>query len=141
MIRFSLACENEHDFDGWFRNGDDFDSQKKRGFVSCPVCHSSKVDKALMAPAVSTSRKQDKMALAMGEEQKKALAQLKEFAKKARENAEDVGDKFAEEARKIHFGETEARGIYGQASPEEARALAEDGVEFMPLPVFPDDRN
>ena len=141
MIRFSLICENEHEFDGWFRNGADFDAQKKRGFISCPACNSARVDKALMAPAVSTGRKKEKIALAMGEEQRRALAQLKEFAKKARENADYVGDRFAEEARKIHFGETEARGIYGEASPEEARSLIEDGVEFMPLPVFPEDQN
>lgn len=141
MIRFSLVCENEHEFDGWFRNGDDFDTQKKRGFISCPVCHSDKVGKTLMAPAVSTGRRKETMALAMGEEQKKALAQLREFANKARENADYVGDRFAEEARKIHFGETEARGIYGEASPEEARSLVEDGIDFMPLPVFPDDQN
>ena len=141
MIRYSLICENEHEFDGWFRNGDDFDTQKKRGFVACPVCNSGSVGKALMAPAVSTGRKRETMALALGDEQKKALAQLRDFAKKARENAENVGDRFADEARKIHFGETEARGIYGEASPDEARALIEDGVDFMPLPVFPEDRN
>lgn len=141
MIRFSLICDAEHKFEGWFRNGDDFDAQKKRGFVACPVCHSAKVDKALMAPAVSTARKQDTIALAMGEEQRKALAQLKLMAEKARENADYVGDKFAEEARKIHFGETEARGIYGEATFEEASSLVEEGVEFMPLPVFPEDKN
>lgn len=141
MIRFSLVCDADHSFDGWFRNGDDFDKQKKRGLVTCPVCHSPKVDKALMAPAVSTGRKKDKIALAMGEEQRKALAQLKAMAAKARENADYVGDKFAEEARKIHFGETEARGIYGEATVDEARSLIDEGVEFMPLPVFPDDQN
>jgi hypothetical protein len=81
------------------------------------------------------------MALAMNAEQKKALAQLKALSEKLRENADYVGDKFAEEARKIHFGETDPRGIYGEATPEEAKGLAEDGVEFMPIPVFPDDRN
>ncbi|SFJ46128.1 DUF1178 family protein [Aerobium aerolatum] len=141
MIRFSLICDAEHKFEGWFRNSEDFDTQKKRGFVACPVCHSAKVEKALMAPAVSTGRKQETIALAMGEEQRKALAQLRKLAEKARENADYVGDKFAEEARKIHFGETEARGIYGEATVEEASALVEDGVEFMPLPVFPDDKN
>src|SRR5690606_14177406 len=139
MIRFSLICDAEHKFEGWFRNSEDFDTQKKRGFVACPVCHSAKVEKALMAPAVSTGRKQETIALAMGEEQRKALAQLRKLAEKARENADYVGDKFAEEARKIHFGETEARGIYGEATVEEASALVEDGVEFMPLPVFLDD--
>lgn len=141
MIRFSLICDAEHQFDGWFRNSDDFDAQKKRGLVSCPICHSAKVEKALMAPAVSTARKQETIALAMGEQQKKALAQLKAMADEARKNADYVGDKFADEARKIHFGETEARGIYGEATVDEARALVDDGVEFMPLPVFPDDKN
>jgi len=141
MIRFSLICENAHEFDGWFRNSDDFDTQKKRGFVTCPACNSAKVDKALMAPSVSTGRKREQIALAMGEEQRKVLAQLKEMTKKVRENADYVGDKFAEEARKIHFGETDARGIYGEASPEEVKGLLEDGVEFMPLPEFPEDRN
>jgi len=116
LIRFSLICENEHEFEGWFRSNDDFDTQKKRGFVDCPSCGSHKVEKALMAPAVSTARKQETIALAMGEAQKQALAQLKAMAEKVRENADYVGDKFAEEARKIHFGETDARGIYGEAT-------------------------
>lgn len=141
MIRFSLHCDSAHDFEGWFRSNDDFETQRKRGFVSCPECGSQKVEKALMAPAVSTSRKQEKVALAMGEQQRKMMAALKDLSEKVRENAENVGDKFAEEARKIHFGETEARGIYGAATIEEAKGLAEDGIEFMPLPVFPDDRN
>jgi hypothetical protein len=141
MIRFSLICDATHEFDGWFRNSEDFDKQKERGLVSCPVCHSAKVEKALMAPAVSTARKQEKIAVAMGEQQKQALAQLKAMAEEARKNADYVGDKFAEEARKIHFGETEARGIYGEATVDEARSLLDDGVEFMPLPVFPEDQN
>jgi hypothetical protein len=141
MIRFSLACHNEHSFDGWFRNSEDFEKQKKRGLIACPDCGSTGVEKALMAPSVSTGRKREKMALAMNAEQKKALAQLKALSEKLRENADYVGDKFAEEARKIHFGETDPRGIYGEATPEEAKGLAEDGVEFMPIPVFPDDRN
>lgn len=141
MIRFTLRCEAEHEFDGWFRDGGDFDTQKKRGFVSCPVCNSGKVEKALMAPAVSTSRGKEKVALAVGEEQRRLMGQLREMAKKVRENADYVGDRFAEEARKIHFGETDARGIYGEATLDEARGLAEDGVSFLPMPVFPDDRN
>ncbi|AMS40728.1 DUF1178 family protein [Aminobacter sp. NyZ550] len=141
MIRFSLHCDHAHDFEGWFRSNDDFETQRKRGFVSCPECGSQKVEKALMAPAVSTSRKQEKVALAMGEQQRKMMAALKDLSEKVRENAENVGDKFAEEARKIHFGETEARGIYGAATLDEAKGLAEDGIEFMPLPVFPEDRN
>ena len=141
MIRFSLVCDNDHEFEAWFRSNDDFDTQSKRGFVECPACGSKKFGKALMAPSVSTGRKKEQIALAMGEAQKQALAQLKALAEKVRENADYVGDKFAEEARKIHFGETEARGIYGEATLDEARSLAEDGVEFMPIPVFPDDQN
>ena len=141
MIRFSLICDEDHEFEAWFRNNDDFDRQKKRGFVDCPTCGSKKVGKALMAPAVSTGRSQEKIALAMNEAQKNAMAEMKALSEKMRENADYVGDKFAEEARKIHFGETEARGIYGEASPDEARSLAEDGVEFMPIPVFPDEQN
>lgn len=141
MIKFSLQCERDHAFEGWFRNNDDFDTQSKRGFVECPHCGSTKIAKALMAPAVSTARKKNQIAVAMGAEQRAVLDQLREMSKKVRETSENVGSRFAEEARKIHFGETEARGIYGEASPEEARALVEDGVEFAPLPIFPEDRN
>jgi hypothetical protein len=141
LIRFSLHCDHEHEFEAWFRNNDDFETQKKRGFVECPACGSRKVEKALMAPAVLTGRKKEKMALAMNAEQQAAMAQLKALTEKMRENADYVGDKFAEEARRIHFGEIDPRGIYGEATPDEARSLAEDGVEFMPIPVFPEDRN
>ena len=141
MIRFSLGCDHDHEFEGWFRNNEDFETQKKRGFVECPACGSHKIEKALMAPAVSTGRKKEKVALAMNAQQQAAMAQLKALSEKMRENADYVGDKFAEEARKIHFGEADARGIYGEATPDEARSLAEDGVEFLPIPVFPDDRN
>ena len=141
MIRFSLICDRDHEFEAWFRSNDDFDRQKKRGFVDCPACGSNRVGKALMAPAVSTGRKREKIALAMNEAQKNAMAEMKALSEKMRENADYVGDKFAEEARKIHFGETEARGIYGEATLDEAKSLAEDGVGFMPIPVFPEDRN
>ena len=141
MIRFTLRCEADHEFDGWFRDGGDFDTQKKRGFVACPVCNSAEVEKALMAPAVSTSRGREKVALAAGEEQRRLMGQLREMAKKVRENADYVGDRFAEEARKIHFGETDPRGIYGEASVDDVKGLLEDGVDFMPLPEFPEDRN
>ncbi len=141
MIRFSLACDHGHEFEGWFRSNDDFDKQKKRGLIDCPDCGSHKIDKTLMAPAVSTTKRREKMALAMNAEQKRVMGEMKALADKMRENAENVGDKFAEEARKIHFGETEQRGIYGEATAEEAKSLVEDGVPFMPIPVFPDDRN
>jgi len=141
MIRFGLICDKEHEFEAWFRSGEDFENQKSRKLVACPECGSHEVSKALMAPAVSTSRKKAQIALAASEEQKRALAQLKALSQKIRENADYVGEKFAEEARKIHFGEVEPRGIYGEATPEDVKSLAEDGVDFMPLPVFPEDRN
>jgi hypothetical protein len=141
VIRFSLSCEHSHDFEGWFRSNEDFDSQRKRSLVECPVCGSHKVEKALMAPAVSTGRKREKVALAMNEQQRAAMAQIKALTAKIRENADYVGDKFAEEARKIHFGESDPRGIYGEATTEEAKSLVEDGVAFMPIPVLPDDQN
>ncbi len=141
MIRFSVHCERAHQFEGWFRDNADWEKQQAAGVVQCPVCGSAEVAKALMAPAVSTARKQEKMALAAGAEAKRVMGELKALSEKMRANAEDVGDKFAEEARKIHFGESEGRGIYGRATPEEAAGLHEDGVEFLPLPVFPEEHN
>ncbi|MFK4820239.1 DUF1178 family protein [Ochrobactrum quorumnocens] len=141
MIRFSLHCDHGHEFEGWFRDNADFDRQSERKLVSCPVCNSPDIQKSLMAPAVSTSRSKEHVAIAMGEAQKQVLEQMRELSRTVRENADYVGDQFAEEARKIHFGETEVRGIYGEASKEEVHSLIEDGVDVMPLPVFPEDKN
>lgn len=137
MIHFSLHCDGDHEFEGWFRSNDDFDTQAKKQLVSCPVCGSHKVDKALMAPSVATGRQKEKIAIAMS----KMASELREMAKKVRENSDYVGSDFAEEARKIHFGEAEQRGIYGEATRDEVEALVDDGVDVMPLPVFPDDHN
>lgn len=140
MIKFSLSCEHSHDFEAWFRNNDDFDTQRKRGLLECPLCGSSKIGKTLMAPSVSTGRKRDEMAVAAGTAmQAKLLEAMREMTKQVKENADNVGDKFAEEARKIHYGETDPRGIYGKATSDEVEALAEEGVEFMPLPDLPDE--
>jgi hypothetical protein len=141
VIRFSLHCDKAHEFEGWFRDNADFDTQSKRGFVECPVCASKKVEKSLMAPAVSTARKRETMALAANAEQKRLMSELKALGEKMKENSDYVGDKFAQEARKIHFGESEARGIYGEANLDEVKSLAEDGVPFLPIPVLPEDRN
>lgn len=141
MIRFSLHCDHGHEFEGWFRDNADFDRQSERKLVACPVCNSAQVQKSLMAPAVSTSRSKEQVAIAVSEAQKQMLEQMRELSRKVRENADYVGDQFAEEARKIHFGETEARGIYGEASKEDVHSLIEDGVDVMPLPVFPEDKN
>lgn len=137
MIRFSLHCEHDHEFEGWFRSNDDFDSQVGNGLVACPTCGSHNIGKALMAPSVTTGRQKEKIAVAMS----KMVSELKEMTRKVRENADYVGSDFAEEARKIHFGEVEKRGIYGEASQEEVKSLLDDGVDVMPLPVFPEERN
>jgi len=141
VIHFSLHCDQSHEFEGWFRDNADFDAQSKRGLVECPVCGSKKVEKSLMSPAVSTGRRKETMALAANAEQQRIMSEIKALAGKMKENADYVGDKFAQEARKIHFGETEQRGIYGEANAEEIKSLAEDGVPFLPIPVLPEDRN
>lgn len=142
MIKFSLACEKDHSFDGWFSSSDDYEKQLKRGLVTCPQCHSSNVGKTLMAPSVSTSRHKDAMAVTtVNEAQRAVMAEMKKLRDKVVENAEDVGKKFPEEARKIHYGETEARGIYGEATRDDVESLLDEGVEIVPLPTVPDDAN
>ncbi len=142
MIRFNLVCDAQHDFEGWFASGADFDAQSERGLVSCPHCGSEKVAKALMAPSVSTSRKKEASTrLAMNTSQKAALDQLRQAVKTIRENSEDVGERFPEEARKIHYGEAEERGIIGQANTEEVKSLVEEGVSIAPLPDLPEEKN
>jgi hypothetical protein len=108
----------------------------------CPVCASTAVVKAPMAPSVAGARKEEKMTLAAPDPKSRAMREaLKELRRRVTENADYVGDRFAEEARKIHYQETEARGIYGEATSEEASALAEEGIAFQPLPPLPEDRN
>ena len=142
MINFSLICEHDHEFDGWFSSSKDFDAQKKRGLVTCPACDSSKVSKSLMSPSVSTGRQREKVAIAnMAATQKEVADQLKLLRDKMTEGAEDVGRRFPEEARKIHYGETEKRGIYGEANREEVTSLVEEGVEIVPLPSLPEEAN
>ncbi len=142
MIRFSLICDQDHDFDGWFSSSEDFDKQKKRGLVACPMCNSVKVSKALMAPSVSTSRGKEAMAVATVDAHRRELVQkMRELRNEITANAEDVGRKFPEEARKIHYGETEERGIYGEANREEVESLLDEGVAIAPLPPVPDDAN
>ena len=142
MIHYSLQCEKEHGFEGWFASSEDFDRQTAAGLVSCPYCESKTVSKTLMAPNVATSRRKEGMqAVAMDTMRNDMIAKLKEAVREIRANADDVGERFPEEARKIHYGEAEARGIIGQASPDEARALTEEGIEIAPLPVFPEDQH
>ena len=143
MIHYALVCENAHKFEAWFRNAEAYDEQHKRGIVTCPVCTSGNVEKALMAPALGRAVGiEKKISVSAGHPQQ---AQLREALKALREKvvteADYVGDKFAEEARKIHFKDIEARGIYGEATPDEVASLVEDGVDFMPLPTLPEEHN
>jgi hypothetical protein len=142
MIRFSLSCAEGHGFEAWFANSAAFEKQHAAGLALCPVCGSSDIDKALMAPAVATSRKRDQVRVAAHvTDEPDAVAMLRKLRKQLTENAEYVGPRFAEEARRIHYEEAERRGIYGEANSEEVRSLADEGVEFHPLPQLPEDHN
>jgi hypothetical protein len=142
MIRYTLRCEKDHAFEAWFRSSADYDRMAKRGENLCPECGSAKIEKGMMAPSVSGTKKSEKVALAAPDPRTHVMREaLREFRKRVTEGADYVGDKFAEEARKIHYEEAEARGIYGEATPDEAEALAEEGIGFHPLPVLPEDGN
>jgi hypothetical protein len=171
MIRYALSCTKGHEFDSWFANSAAFDKQRKRGLVSCPVCGSTKVEKAIMAPRLARADSEEaatpalqppsppapapaasplppmplppgKSPVAMTSPQERELRKkLKELRDHVTKNAHYVGPQFPEQARKMHYGEIEHRSIYGEASPDEAKALHEEGIEFHPLPVLPEDRN
>jgi hypothetical protein len=159
MIRYALTCDQGHAFESWFQNSAAYDKQAKRGLVTCPVCGSSKVEKTLMAPRLSgvkkggdapappappppTASTEAPAPVAMVSPQERELRKkLKELREHLVKNADYVGQRFPEEARKMHYGETEHRSIYGEASPEQAKELHEEGIEFHPLPTLPDERN
>lgn len=142
MIKFDLICDEQHRFEAWFSSNSDFEKQRDGKLVECPHCGSVNVDKALMAPSVSTARsKEASVQLAMNTTQKAAMEQLRQAVKTIRDNSEDVGERFPEEARKIHYGESEERGIIGQAKPDEVKSLLEEGVGVAPLPDLPEDKN
>lgn len=145
MIRYSLRCTScGHGFDGWFRSSADFDRQSDTGLLHCPACDAVRVEKALMAPAVTTVSEvaSASASMAMGDGRTEAvMAKLQELARAVRANSDYVGPKFAEEARRIHFGESEKRGIYGEATAEDVKSLLEDGVPALPMPPLPEDRN
>jgi hypothetical protein len=135
LIRYALQCEHDHDFEAWFSTSSDFDDQAGRGLVECPFCASRSVRKAIMAPAVLGTKKRDPAAEAA---RAQARTMMMEAMAKVREHVEDnfdyVGDAFAREARSIHEGEAENRGIYGEATPKEVRDLQQDGIQVAPLP-------
>ena len=158
MIRYALICQQGHQFESWFQDSAAYDKQAKRGLVSCPRCGSAKVEKAIMAPRLSATAKKRGKTVEMPEatpapasasapvamispQEQEIRAKLKELRDHLVKNADNVGAKFPEEARKMHYGETEHRSIYGVASPEEAKELSEEGIEFHPLPLLPDERN
>ena len=145
MIKYSLICEKDHEFEGWFGSSDDYDKQRKRGFVECPICGSQKVSKALMTPGIAGTKKingaEKVMANIAPQMPEEVVTKIREIKQHIEKNSENVGDKFPEEARKIHYGESEARGIYGKASVKEAAELAEEGVGVMPIPELPEDNN
>ncbi|MGX9426713.1 MULTISPECIES: DUF1178 family protein [Bradyrhizobium] len=156
MIRYNLRCERGHAFESWFQNSSAYDSQVRRKLVACPTCGSSKVEKAIMAPQIVGKKGRETAAPAPAEQaapapaestplmmaqERELRAKLKELRDHIVKNADNVGDRFPNEARKMHYGDIEHRPIYGEASPEEARSLIEEGVEVSPLPVLPDDRN
>ena len=158
MIRYSLRCDRGHAFESWFQSSSAYESQEKRKLVNCPTCGSAKVERAIMAPQI-VSRKGREIAapepaaapateaatpastpLMMAQE-RELRAKLKELRDHIVKNADNVGERFPNEARKMHYGDIEHRPIYGEASPDEARALIDEGVEVSPLPVLPEDRN
>jgi hypothetical protein len=161
MIRYALRCGKDHTFESWFQDSAAYDAQVRRKLVSCPVCASTAIEKAIMAPRIvgRKGRAKDTPApaqppavteapapasestpLLMAQE-RELRAKLKELRDHIVKNADNVGERFPNEARKMHYGEIDHRPIYGEASNEEARALIEEGVEVSPLPVLPDDRN
>jgi hypothetical protein len=141
VITYSLTCANAHTFDAWFRNAAAYDEQHRKGIVTCPVCMSAEVEKAPMAPAVARGGP-EKVALSAGHPQHAELmTMMRALRRKVVSEADYVGDRFAEEARRIHFREADPRGIYGEATREEVAGLVEDGIDFLPLPTFPDEHN
>ena len=169
MIRYALNCGQGHNFESWFASSSAFDKQAKRGLVTCPICGSAKVEKAIMAPhlaaslgpggttdprpptttptapppqaAPAPSNPPKTPVAVMSSAERELRHKLKELRDHITKNAHYVGPRFPEEARKIHYGEAEHRSIYGEASPEEAQQLHAEGIEFHPLPILPDDKN
>lgn len=140
MIRYALVCEHEHGFEGWFGSSGDYDDQAGRGLVECPVCGSRGVRKQIMAPAVAGTRSQAEP-VETGPSRTMIMEAMGRIRRHVKDNFDYVGDTFAKEARAIHEGKSEDRGIYGEAKPEEVRALTEDGITVAALPPDPDKLN
>jgi hypothetical protein len=152
MIKYALSCDNGHGFESWFADSASYDRQAKRGFVSCPVCNSAKVGKQIMAPRVRNSEERRSRSRPAAEAEPQPMAMLSDEAQqmraairalheKVKANTVDVGERFADEARRIHSGDVEEKAIRGKASFEQARELLEEGIGVLPLPPLPDERN
>jgi len=137
MIRYALACEHGHEFEGWFGASADFDDQAARGLLECPVCASKAVRKQIMAPAIGGTKAQNSGAGLPPEARQMMMEAIGKVRAHVEENFDYVGDTFAREARAIHEGKSEERGIYGEATPAEVKALVEDGVPVAALPPAP----
>ncbi len=133
MILFKLKCAAEHEFEGWFRDGATYERQAKRGLIACPSCGDTAIEKAPMAPRLGRSARQEK-APPSPEQLRHMLQQLRRHVETT---CDYVGERFAEEARRIHHGDADARGIYGETSDAESRALADEGIEVARLPWVP----
>ncbi|MGH6812270.1 MAG: DUF1178 family protein [Methylocella sp.] len=152
MIKFALLCARGHEFQSWFQSSEAFETQVKSGLVLCPLCQATEVKKAIMAPAIASRgeaerarfpaqpRSQTKVAL-LDRHDLKSRAMINAFRRRILAEADDVGTRFAEEARKIHEGLVPERPIHGQASIGDARALIEEGVPVLPVPPSPDEYN
>lgn len=141
MIKYGLICNDDHEFEGWFQSSAAFDQLSERKLISCTVCGSPEVSKAIMAPSVATRSKDVSAAPTPRFSPSEMRALAKKIREEVRAKSEYVGPKFAEEARKIHNAESPERAIFGEASPDDVRALAEDGIPFFPLPPAPDELN
>jgi hypothetical protein len=138
VIVYSLRCKNGHEFEGWFRDSASYDLQAEEGKLSCPSCNSRRVEKSVMAPAVATGDRKSDLTHPEAHKMRQFMTGLRKYVQ---ENAEYVGSNFAEEARRIHYGEAVDRHIYGEASAEEAQELVEEGVDVAPLPPDLDSAN
>jgi hypothetical protein len=157
MIHYNLRCERGHAFESWFQSSAAYEQQEKRKLVNCPVCGSAKVERGIMAPQIVSKKGRDivepapaaampatttpaSAPLVMAQE-REVRAKLRELRDHILSSSDNVGERFPNEARKMHYGDIEHRPIYGEASPDEARALMEEGVEVSTLPLLPEDRN
>jgi hypothetical protein len=141
MIKYALSCDREHGFEGWFGSSSDYDDQAGRGLLECPLCGSHAIRKQIMAPAVAGTKAQKASADVGPQMRSMMMEAMGKVRAHVEENFDYVGDAFAREARDIHEGRSEERGIYGEATPKDVKKLVEDGVPVAPLPPKPEDLN